>query len=68
MEKSDLDKYTLKWWFKKSYCPDTICLLDVLENDFGEVDEAEFNGVERAYERIFCILNKRLGWSRLNDV
>jgi hypothetical protein len=33
-----------------------ICLLDVLKNDFGEVDEAKFQGVERPYDLIFCIL------------
>jgi hypothetical protein len=33
-----------------------ICLLDVLKNDFGEVDEAMFQGIERACEFIFCIL------------
>jgi hypothetical protein len=32
-----------------------ICLLDVLKNDFGEVDEAMFQGVERPYEHMFCI-------------
>jgi hypothetical protein len=30
-----------------------ICLLDVLINDFGEVDEAMFQGVERPCENIF---------------
>jgi hypothetical protein len=33
-----------------------IWLLDVLENDFGEVDEAMFQDVERANELIFYIL------------
>jgi hypothetical protein len=33
-----------------------ICLLNVLKNDFGEVDEAMFEGVERPFELIFCIL------------
>jgi hypothetical protein len=28
-----------------------------LKNDFGEVDEAMFQGVERPYELIFCILS-----------
>jgi hypothetical protein len=27
------------------------------KNDFGEVDEAMFEGVERRYKFIFCILN-----------
>jgi hypothetical protein len=30
--------------------------LDVLKNDFGEVDEAMYGGVERPYKLIFCIL------------
>jgi hypothetical protein len=33
-----------------------IGLLDVLKNDFGEVDEGMFQGVERPCEIIFCIL------------
>jgi hypothetical protein len=33
----------------------TLCLLDVLKNEFGEVDEAMFQGVERPCEPIFCI-------------
>jgi hypothetical protein len=33
-----------------------IGLLDVLKNDFVEVDEAMFHGVERSCEIIFCIL------------
>jgi hypothetical protein len=35
----------------------TICLLDFLKNDFGEVDEAMFQGVDRQCEPIFCILD-----------
>jgi hypothetical protein len=31
--------------------------LDLLKNDFGEVDEAMFQGVERQYILIFCILS-----------
>jgi hypothetical protein len=31
-------------------------LLDVLKNDFGEVDKAMTEGVERPSEIIFCIL------------
>jgi hypothetical protein len=31
--------------------------MDVLKNDFGEVDEATFLGVERPCEIIFFILN-----------
>jgi hypothetical protein len=30
--------------------------LDVLKNDFGEVDEAIFQGIERPNELIFSIL------------
>jgi hypothetical protein len=30
-----------------------IFLLDVLKNDFGEVNEVMFEGVERPYEIIF---------------
>jgi hypothetical protein len=30
-----------------------MCLLDVLKNDFGEVDEAMFQGVELPSELIF---------------
>jgi hypothetical protein len=33
-----------------------MCLLDVLKNDFVEVDEAMFHSVERQCEIIFCIL------------
>jgi hypothetical protein len=33
-----------------------MCLLDVLKNDFGEVDEAMLEGV-RPNEFIFCILS-----------
>jgi hypothetical protein len=29
----------------------------LLKNDLGEVDEAMFEGVERRYELIFCILS-----------
>jgi hypothetical protein len=35
----------------------SIFLLDVLINDFAELDEAMFEGVERPYEIIFCILS-----------
>jgi hypothetical protein len=34
-----------------------MCPLCVLKNDFGKVDEAVFEGVERPYEFIFCILS-----------
>jgi hypothetical protein len=33
-----------------------LCLLNVLKNDFGEVDEAMFEGIEGPFEPIFCIL------------
>jgi hypothetical protein len=33
-----------------------ICLLDVLKNDFGEVDEEMIQGVERPCEIILCVL------------
>jgi hypothetical protein len=33
-----------------------ICSLEVLKNDFDEVHEVMFQGVERPYELIFCIL------------
>jgi hypothetical protein len=33
-----------------------MCLRDVLKNDFGEVDDAMFQNVERPYEPFFCIL------------
>jgi hypothetical protein len=33
-----------------------ICLLDVLKNDFGEADEAMFQGVEKPCEQILCFL------------
>jgi hypothetical protein len=47
-----------------------ICLLEVLENDFGNVDEAMFQSVERPNEHIFCILQilKKDGRNRLSDV
>jgi hypothetical protein len=49
---------------------DSICLLDILKNDFGEVDEAIFQGVERPWEFISCILGfkKPLGPSYLRAV
>jgi hypothetical protein len=31
--------------------------LDVLKNDFGEVDETMFQGVESPYELLFCIMS-----------
>jgi hypothetical protein len=34
-----------------------IYLLDVFKNDLGEADEAMFQGVERMYELLFCILS-----------
>jgi hypothetical protein len=34
-----------------------ICLLDVLKNDFRDVNEAMFQGVERPCERILCIID-----------
>jgi hypothetical protein len=43
-----------------------ICLQDVLKNDFGEVDEVMFKGVERRCEIIFCILG--IEKSDLDDV
>jgi hypothetical protein len=47
-----------------------IGLLNILKNDFGEVDEAMFQGVERPCELIIFPghLKKRLGRSRLRDV
>jgi hypothetical protein len=33
------------------------CLLEVLKNDCGEVDEAMLQSVERPHEIIFCILS-----------
>jgi hypothetical protein len=46
-----------------------MCLLDVLKNVFGEVDEAMFQGVEKACEQIFCILRiEKTTWTKLNDV
>jgi hypothetical protein len=35
-------------------CEIIICLLDLLKNDFGEVDEAMIECDERQYELIFC--------------
>jgi hypothetical protein len=42
----------------------TFCILDVeksyvLKNDFGDVDETMFQGVEMPYELVFCILGSR---------
>jgi hypothetical protein len=34
-----------------------ICLLDVLKCEFGDVDEAMFQGVESPCEQIFCLLH-----------
>jgi hypothetical protein len=42
-----------------------------LRNDFGEIDEAMFQGVNRPYEIIFCntgIKKKRLGRSGLSVI
>jgi hypothetical protein len=36
---------------KTNYLP-----LDILENDFGDVNEAMFQRVGRPHEHIFCIL------------
>jgi hypothetical protein len=37
--------------------------MDVLKNDFGEDDEAMFQGVERPFELIFCMLGiKKQTW------
>jgi hypothetical protein len=43
-----------------------ICILNVLKNDFGEVDEAKFQGVERPRDIIFCIFG--IEKSDLNEV
>jgi hypothetical protein len=43
-----------------------IYLLNVLINDFGEVDEAMFEGVARQWELIFCILG--IDKSNFHDV
>jgi hypothetical protein len=43
-----------------------MCLLDVLKNDFGEVDEVMFQGVVRPYELIFC--SQSIEKSYLNEV
>jgi hypothetical protein len=46
-----------------------ICLLDVLKNDFGDVDEAMVLGVRRPLEIIFCLLRiERFLRSHLSDV
>jgi hypothetical protein len=43
----------------------TICLLDVLKYDFGEVDEAMFQVVERPCDLIFCIMGiEKATWPR----
>jgi hypothetical protein len=34
-----------------------ICLLDILKKDFSDVDENIFQGVERPYEHISCIMS-----------
>jgi hypothetical protein len=34
-----------------------MCLLDVFKNDFGVVDEAMFEGVERPFKYTFWILS-----------
>jgi hypothetical protein len=43
--------YVAKWSWEH-----IICILDVVKNDFCEVDEVMFQGVERPCELIFCIL------------
>jgi hypothetical protein len=45
-------------------------LLAVLKNDFGDVDETIFQGVERPWKFIFCIqgIEKTDGQIRLSDV
>jgi hypothetical protein len=41
-----------------------IWLLDVLQNDFGNVDEAMFQGVERHLEIILCIQDfEKVTWT-----
>jgi hypothetical protein len=41
-----------------------ICLLDVLKNDLGDVDEAMFQCVERPCEIIFCITGiEKANWT-----
>jgi hypothetical protein len=37
-------------------CEISIFLLNILKNDFGEVDEEKFQGVERPCELIFCFV------------
>jgi hypothetical protein len=43
-----------------------IYLLNVLKNDFGEVDEPMIQGVQKPFENIFCILG--IEKSGLDDV
>jgi hypothetical protein len=33
-----------------------VCLLDVLKNDFDEIDKAMYESVERPYDINFCIV------------
>jgi hypothetical protein len=41
-----------------------MCLLDVLKNDIGEVDEVMYQGVERPCELIFCFMgNEKATWT-----
>jgi hypothetical protein len=45
-----------------------MCPQDVPKNDFGEFDEAMFQGVERACEQIFCILRiEKTTWTNLRN-
>jgi hypothetical protein len=43
-----------------------MCLLDVLKNNFVEVDEALFQGIENPCDLIFCVMG--IGKSELDEV
>jgi hypothetical protein len=70
INKSDLDEFACD--LIRPMSPSTHYLPSGrLKNDFGEIDEAMFQGVERPCELIFCNLSikkKRLGRGRLSDV
>jgi hypothetical protein len=63
------------WWIRLSDVlsngpENSCCLLDVLKNNFIEVDESMFQGIENTCELIFCLLGigKSDRRSRLSDV
>jgi hypothetical protein len=55
-EKSDLNGHLCDVLSRRMALGNHSLFSRVLKNDFGEVDEAIFQGVQRHFEHIFCIL------------